>query len=178
MQKHAYVVYQGQAFVQAGGEGEKGKLHEDVSPSPGQSCKSWGRVNPGAGVYEQGLDAALQGPRAPGQPTERPERGLKLAVSTDGVSLPLSKIYRASVIPPGKKEGNVNRCIKVQSTKASHWGVRPAVRNTPHDHSHVGFPSLLTGLLVGFSPAGFHKKGAFVLASQNQGPLHRPPCPQ
>lgn len=117
------------------------------------SARCWARaVNPRDGVYEQGLSAALQTPRAPGQPTEGPERGLELALSTDGVSLPLSKIYRGSVIPPRIKEGNVNRCIKVQSTQAPLWGVRLAVRNTPRDHSHVGFLSLLTGLFVGFIP--------------------------
>lgn len=95
------------------------------------SAQRWARaVNPGDGVYGQGLGAALQTPRALGQPTEGPEGGLKLALSTDGESLPLSKIYRVSVIPPRRKEGNVNRSVKVQSTQVSPWGVRPAVRNT------------------------------------------------
>lgn len=143
------------------------------------SAQRWARaVNPGDGDYEQGLGAALQTPRTPGQPTEGPERGLKLALSTDGVSLPLSKIYRVSVIPPRRKEGNVNRCIKVQSTQTSPWGVRPTVRNTARDHSHVRFRSLLMGLFVGFIPGRFRKKGVFVLASQNEGLLPRPPGPQ
>ena len=142
------------------------------------SAQHWARaVNPGDRVYEQGLSAVLQTPRAPGQPTEGPERGLELALSTDGVRLPLSKIYRVSVTPPRREEGNVNRCIKVQSTQACPWGVRPAVRNTSHHHSRVGFRSLLTGLFVGFIPGGFHNKGVFVLASQNQGLLPRPPGP-
>lgn len=143
------------------------------------SAELWARaVNPGDGVYEQGLGAAFQIPRAPGQPTEGPERGLELALSTDGASLRLSEIYRGSVIPPRRKEGNVNRCIKVQSTQAPPWGVRLTVRNTPRDHRHAGFHSLLTGLFVGFIPGRFHKKDVFVPASQNQGLLPRPPCPQ
>lgn len=130
------------------------------------SARLWARaVNPGDRVYEQGLGAALQTPRAPGQPTEGPERGLELAVSTDGLSLPLSKIYRVPVTLPRRKEGNVNRCIKVQSTQASPWAVRPAVRNSSRHHSRVGFHSLLAELFVGFIPGRFRKKGVFVLAS-------------
>lgn len=140
VQEDVHVVHQGLESEERGRKGSGMKM----------SAESWARaVNPVDRVYEQGLSAALQSPRAPGQPTEGPERGLELALSTDGVSLPLSKIYRASVIPPRRKEGEVNRCIKVQSRQASPWGVRPAVRNTSRDHSHVGDRSLLPGLFAG-----------------------------